>query len=288
MTTPTPSSLRLASTMLVLRDGTQGMEVLMVRRAERQGDRSSGAFVFPGGTLDPHDRELASRCHGLSEAEARTRLAVDADGLAHYVCGIRECFEEAGLLFAYRGDGSPLTLEDMPAQDVAALRHAVHQGGSGLQQACERLDLRLAVDCLVYHSHWLTPAALPKRFNARFFVVKAFAGQQALHDSLETMEHRWVRPVDALQPDSGIKLVHATGRTLASIRNFASADDCLAQARAKTDIPCIFPRMAMVAGQPRPVMPDHPAYDDIGRRDPEGTGQVELSPEDFARGGGHP
>jgi 8-oxo-dGTP pyrophosphatase MutT (NUDIX family) len=286
MNKPASASLRLASTMLVLRDGPQGMEVLMVRRAERQGDRSSGAFVFPGGTLDPQDRELTSLCHGLSESQAQSRLAVPADGLAHYVCGIRECFEEAGLLFAYRQDGSALNLQGLAPSDLTALRQALRQGSEGLKQLCERWDLRLAVDRLVYFSHWLTPLGLPKRFNARFFVVQAFEGQQALHDSVETMEHRWVRPVDALQPDSGIKLVHATGRTLESISGFANVQACLAHASAQTSIPCIFPRMATVAGVIRPVMPDHPAYETIGEQDPEGLGHVTLSLQEYVQGGG--
>ena len=283
-----PSSLRLASTMLVLRDGTQGLEVLMVRRAERQGDRSSGAFVFPGGTLDSQDREMAARCRGVDEAKARKILAVDSDGLAHYVCGIRECFEEAGLLFAYRSDGSPLNLQGMPVDELTALRQALHQGAQGLRDVCERWDLQLAVDQLAYFSHWLTPAALPKRFNARFFAVKAFDGQQALHDSVETMEHRWVRPMDALLPDSGIKLVHATGRTLESIKDFPTAEACLAHAKAQTFVPCIFPRMALVGGVSKPIMPDHPAFEKVGRLDPESRGLVELTVEEFEAAGARP
>ena len=274
--------------MLVLRDGAQGMEVLMVRRAERQGDRSSGAFVFPGGTLDPQDRDLTERCRGLDESQARTRLSVSADGLAHYVCGIRECFEEAGLLFAYRSDGSTLNLQCMQAADLADLRLALRQGAQGLRQVCERWDLHLAVDRLIYFSHWLTPLGLPKRFDARFFVVKAFEGQQALHDSVETMEHRWVRPIDALKPDSGIKLVHATGRTLESICHFVDVDSCLEHAKSQSSVPCIFPRMALVDGVAKPVMPDHPAYEEIGRQDPQGRGQVSLTLQEFVRGGGRP
>ena len=50
---PTP---RHSASLIVLRDGRDGVEVLMLRRAERDGDQNSGAAVFPGGHLDAEDR----------------------------------------------------------------------------------------------------------------------------------------------------------------------------------------------------------------------------------------
>ena len=51
-----PADARTAASLLLLRDGPEGLEVLMLRRAERDGDLRSGAAVFPGGVLDPRDR----------------------------------------------------------------------------------------------------------------------------------------------------------------------------------------------------------------------------------------
>ena len=94
-------AMRAAASMLVLRDGTRGMEVLMMRRPQRDDDRSAGAFVFPGGTLDPQDATLHSLCSGLEDSAASARLSVAANGLDYYLCAVREAFEEANLLFAY-------------------------------------------------------------------------------------------------------------------------------------------------------------------------------------------
>ena len=52
-------ALRTASTVLLLRDGAQGMEIFMVQR-HHQIEFSSGALVFPGGSMDPGDREIAA------------------------------------------------------------------------------------------------------------------------------------------------------------------------------------------------------------------------------------
>ena len=49
---------RLAATVLLVRDGPDGVQVFMVAR-HRQIEFASGALVFPGGKVDPEDRALA-------------------------------------------------------------------------------------------------------------------------------------------------------------------------------------------------------------------------------------
>ena len=51
-------ALRTASTVLLLREAVGGMEIFMVQR-NREIEFSSGALVFPGGSMDPNDREIA-------------------------------------------------------------------------------------------------------------------------------------------------------------------------------------------------------------------------------------
>ena len=52
----TPPDARLAASLLLLRDGDQGLELLMLRRAERDGDMRSGVW----GSLDEDDQALAT------------------------------------------------------------------------------------------------------------------------------------------------------------------------------------------------------------------------------------
>ena len=179
-----------------MRDGDRGMEVLLLRRAERSGDRSSGAFVFPGGTLDAADRALHGCCAGLDDAEASRRPVFPSTAST-------TTWRRARVL---RGSRAAVRLRCRWAarelrragEELAALRASLRDGGASLQALCGRLGLQLAVDRLAYHSHWLTPPGLPKRFDTRFFVAEAPSGQAASFDSLETLEHRWIRPADAL------------------------------------------------------------------------------------------
>jgi len=271
------SSLRHAASILVVRDGAAGMEVLMVRRAERNDDRSSGAFVFPGGTLDPQDKALHAWCAGLDDSAASQRLGVPDGGLDYYLAAVRECFEEAGLLFAAGADGALAPLDALQARDARQhgwLRQPARGGGPGMAQICERLAVRLAVDRLAYHSHWLTPPGLPKRFDTRFFVALAPAGQTAVHDGEEAMAHVWVRPADALDAASGYKMVPVTRRTLASIARFESAQACFDHAAQLRGIARIMPRLAQGGGGLRPVLPSEPAYAEIERIDPHGEGHA--------------
>ena len=75
----------------------------MVRRNLRS-DFVGGAYVFPGGAVDPLDggAEAEVFCAGRSDAEASTLLGVASGGLAYWVAVVRETFEEAGLLLADR------------------------------------------------------------------------------------------------------------------------------------------------------------------------------------------
>ena len=64
---------------------------------------AGGAHVFPGGAVEPGDAALAARCAGLDDVAASRHLGLAAGGLAYWICAIRECYEEAGLLYAYAG-----------------------------------------------------------------------------------------------------------------------------------------------------------------------------------------
>jgi 8-oxo-dGTP pyrophosphatase MutT (NUDIX family) len=47
-----------AAVAIVVRDGTDGPQVLLIRRAEHPGDAWSGHMAFPGGREDPRDENL--------------------------------------------------------------------------------------------------------------------------------------------------------------------------------------------------------------------------------------
>ena len=275
---PAPARPRRAATLVLVRDGAQGMEVLLLRRVERANDRSSGSFVFPGGTLDAADVECHACCADIDDARASQRLDLARGGLDYHVAAIRECFEEAGVLIAVDASGLPVALDDR-AQDLADLRARLRRGDTGMAALCESLGVRLAPDRLAYHSHWLTPAGLPKRFDTRFFVAEMPPGQSAAPDCEETLEHRWMRPGDAIDAAAELRLPNPTRRTLASIAGFSRAAECVAHARAQRDIRMILPVIANGPKGLQPLMPDAPAYAEVRRIDPHGTGAAHYAIE---------
>jgi len=220
---------RDAATIMLVRDGDDGVEVFMLRRT-LAAEFVGGAYVFPGGAVDDDDRhaDLESVCEGRTDAEASRLLGVDEGGLAFWVAAIRECFEEAGVLLAYAPDGDVIRLR---APAVAALfavhRTAIDSGGRGLVDVCREESLRLAVDAIHYFAHWITPRGAPLRYDTRFFVAVAPPEQEPLHDDRETIASLWIRPADALERSrhGDFELIHPTMRSLEAIGAFESAAD---------------------------------------------------------------
>lgn len=263
------ASPRPSATLAVVRDAPGGLEVLLLQRSER-GDENSGAWVFPGGMVEPGDMAAGAFSHGLADAEASARLAVPNGGLAFYVAAVRECFEEAGLLYAYDPDGALVSAAQATA--LSEWRVILHRGECRLADFCAAQGLALALDRLAYLSHWVTPAGRAKRFDTRFFVAQAPRGHVALHDAAELVGHRWCRPADAVAPDSGLKLITPTRKTLELLARFQDVQALMAWARAPREVPCMLPRLATGAHGPKPVVPGDPAYAELARIDPHGRG----------------
>jgi glyoxylase-like metal-dependent hydrolase (beta-lactamase superfamily II)/8-oxo-dGTP pyrophosphatase MutT (NUDIX family) len=257
---------RVAASMLFLRDSRAGLEVLMLRRAERENDLRSGVAAFPGGVLDARDREAHAHSVGASDAQMSARLNLAAGGLDYLVAAVRESFEEVGLLLAR---------ERFDAAQLHPWRARLQAGEVGIAALCREHRLRLDLSGLVYFSHWLTPPGVPKRFDTRFFAVHAPREQEAVPDRGEAVELMWLAPAAALQPELGLKLLPVTRRTLQQLARHQSAESALAEARARSEVPLMMPRRAFSPkGSLRVVLPDELPYAEIGRLDPEGRADV--------------
>jgi 8-oxo-dGTP pyrophosphatase MutT (NUDIX family) len=162
--TPQPVTPRLAATLLLLRDGGDGLEVLMVSRHEEAGF-AAGALVFPGGKVDPVDAALAACCPPAPD--------LDETALVLRIAAIRETFEECGILLA-RGNGALLT-----AELLAALLTRHGNADAGFAALVAAAGLELATDHLVPYAHWITPVDRPKRFDTHFFLAPAAHDQIA-------------------------------------------------------------------------------------------------------------
>jgi 8-oxo-dGTP pyrophosphatase MutT (NUDIX family) len=263
--------LRDAATVLLVRDGDDGLEVFMLRR-NLQSDFVGGAYVFPGGAVDPPDRgdALEPWCRGRSDVEASTRLGIDAGGLAFWIAAIRESFEESGYLLAYGPDGELVSLADpVVAERFVAHRRAVDRGERSLVSVCEEEGLRLAVDSMWYFGHWITPEGAPRRYDTRFFLAAAPPNQVPVHDDRETIANVWIRPGDALERQRAgeFTMLPPTVASLRALLASETAAQALEAAAEIVDVPTVQPRVIMDDGGVRIVMPGDPEYDDAYRGD---------------------
>ena len=283
---PSPSETRpprAAATLVVVRaavDGAgSGVEVLLSRRAER-GDHNSGAWVFPGGIVDPGDRHSHACCAGLDDAAASARLGLAEGGLDYYVAAVRECFEESGLLYATDRLGETVRLDDDLGTKLGAWRGPLHRGERSVGELCREFGLQLALDRLIYLSHWLTPPARAKRFDTRFFIAAMPPAQTAAHDGTEMVDQLWLRPADALARAHELKLMTPTQKTLETLARFDSVAALLAWASGPREVVLTMPRVGVGSRGMRPVVPDEHAYAELGRLDPTGLGTAsyELQP----------
>jgi 8-oxo-dGTP pyrophosphatase MutT (NUDIX family) len=267
--------VRDAATVMLIRDadgpGGPAVEVCMLRR-NLASEFVAGAYVFPGGSVDPEDRGPAAEalCRGMTDAEASAILGVDSGGLGFWVAALRECFEEAGVMLAQRradylaGQGTLLdTSQPEVARRFAAHRDALNAQHTGLLDVCRQEDLVLAADSLHYVSHWITPDLAPRRYDTRFFITAAPPGQVAHHDDGETIATIWVRPEEALARSLAgeIEMLPPTIANLRSITPFRSTDEVMAWAAQVTDVPAMLPIVLLEDGEVRILRPGDDGYE---------------------------
>ena len=178
-----PTDPKPAATVLLVRALENEIEVFMIKRNAKTN--FGGAWVFPGGKLDPVDEEIEinSFCSGLTDEMASQILNVKSGGLNYWIACIRECFEECGVLLAYRENGDLFGASDAGETEIlASYRDKLNRGEPVLLELCKQLNLKLAVDRLAYVSHWITPKMEMKRYSTRFFIALAPSDQKAIHD----------------------------------------------------------------------------------------------------------
>jgi 8-oxo-dGTP pyrophosphatase MutT (NUDIX family) len=231
----------------------------MVRR-HIKSDFAADVFVFPGGKVDPADRDpgMAQYCieHPGPEAADDSSL-----WRALRLAAVRELFEEAGVLLAAAADGG---LVDMTAdrERFEVYRREVHAGRMPLRDMAEREDLRYALDRLHPISHWITPPVLTRRFDTYFFLAHMPAGQEPVHDAAETVDSIWIAPEEALRRyrSGDFPLVFATERNLERMAAHASIE-ALVSSVTPADLQPITPRPVSDGNEMRFLIPGDEGYD---------------------------
>ena len=209
-----------AATVVLLRDGAAGPEVLLMRR-HRQSGFVPGAWVFPGGRVDPADGDpgLVDRCRGLP-AEA-------TPGTPFWMAAIREAFEETGVLLARTGEA--WVADASSDERVEAVRRSLMDDDATLTDVVDRLDVTLDARPLVHAAHWVTPVVEARRYDTHFFVAVVPDGRDARPDPREMVEAAWLEPAAALErfEAGALPMVFPTVKTLESLLGHGSADAVL-------------------------------------------------------------
>jgi 8-oxo-dGTP pyrophosphatase MutT (NUDIX family) len=220
-------NLRLAASLLLVRDGARGPEVFMMKRPG--GVDFPDLHVFPGGKVEAGDF-VPDLIDGVDEAAANGQLGVAAGGVRYWVAAIRECFEECGVLLATRAGSLVRWRDAAEAGRFDTYRQSLIDGAITFETLCRAEGLRLAGDRVAYFSHWTTPPQAPRRFDTRFFIAAMPMDQETLAHHWEMAGEEWVRPADALaaHADGAWQMISPTLVTLRSIAPYADVAAMLA------------------------------------------------------------
>jgi recombination protein RecT len=248
-----PAVPRPAATVLLLRDGPEGVEVLMTRRSAT-ASFAPGAYVFPGGGIDAADEAA----HAIA---ARRPTQKDLH-LTQAIAAIRESFEELGVLLARHADGRFASTEDVAALD----RHAP------FADQCRARGLQLAADQVFVLAHWITDRDLPRRFDVPFLVARMPGGQQPVADEAEQFEPVWVRPADALARHKAGQffIIFPTIRTLERLQKFESVGDVLQACAGEAPLWTSCPRAGLQNGAEARFMEHEMPYGELALVCPDG------------------
>lgn len=231
-----PAEPKPAATAVLLRDGADGPEVLLLKRSRNSGF-VPGAYVFPGGRVDPGDETFASIL-------PTTNTIPPA---AYLISAVREIFEETGVLFARFVDGrwAPDASSDPMLE---AWREKLMTNGATIGDLLYEEGLSVALDQLSYFAHWITPVAEPRRYDTRFFVAALPPGRTARPDPREMTDAIWVTPAAALArfEAGAMPMVFPTVKTLQRLNRHTSVAEILAETKVVTVEP-VLPRLVRTA-----------------------------------------
>jgi 8-oxo-dGTP pyrophosphatase MutT (NUDIX family) len=256
-----PAEPRHAATVVMLRDGTAGPEVYLLRRSASMAF-AAGAFVFPGGSMDPRDMDLGDDAWvGRSPAEWAKDLSSDDQTARALVCAaVRETFEESGVLLA--GSDADTVVADTSGDEWESDRLALIDRSLSFAEMMQRRGLVIRADLLRPWAHWLTPEIETRRFDTRFFVAALPDGQRTRDVGGESDRVAWMRPANAVAGSERgeMTLMPPTISALRDLSDYDSVADVL-DAGGERKVSRILPKLIFGENdQLRFLLPHEPDY----------------------------
>ena len=236
--------MRLAATVVLLRDGVNGPEVFALRRAAGMVF-AAGVLAFPGGGVDPTD-EVSPPFTGRPVGWWSDRLGLPGPQASSVLAAaVREVFEETGVLLGETGQHHR---REQLRLDLAA--HRV-----GLAEVLAEQGIPAAFDDLVPWARWITPPGPPRRYDTFFFVAALPAGQQAALLTTEADIGEWARPADLIADGlAGRRSIMPP--TMSTLYQLSAKDSVAETLAAEREITPIRPRVVSGPGEPLRVVID--------------------------------
>lgn len=215
-----------AATLIVLRPGRAGPEVLMVERAATL-TFAPGALVFPGGRIDAGDRSIAATLGG------------EVEDTAARIAAIRETIEEAGLAIG--------------VDSALAATRAALLAGEPVETMLPAAAFDL--DALVPFARWLPLGLSHRIFDTRFYLARGDGDPVA--DGHENVRAFWARPANVLE--GGGRLIFPTRRNLERLATYRSLEAAFDDACARP-VRTITPWVEVRGGIDHLCIPDDLGY----------------------------
>jgi 8-oxo-dGTP pyrophosphatase MutT (NUDIX family) len=215
-----------AATVVLVRDGADGLQTWMMRRVRAMAF-APGAAVFPGGRVDPGDADVSVPWSGPGPEAAAARMGTDAGtARALVTAAVRELFEETGVLLA---DPRPSVLLE---QERAAVERRQLSFAGFLADQGGRLDAA----ALRPWARWVTPPTERRRYDTWFFVAAMPAGGEARAVSSEADVAGWIGVREALAACAAgeMRILPPTLTMLRGLEAAGSAAAVLAAAPARS------------------------------------------------------
>lgn len=192
-----PATPRLSASVLLLRDGAQGVEVFVQRRASTMAF-APDVLAYPGGGVDPRDVDVPWAGPRPSAWAELLRMS-GRQARQVVLAAVRELFEECGVLLAGAEGGALVDSSTDPADPSGQRdRAAVLARSVSLAEVLTRRRLVLRADLLSAVGRWITPECEPRRYDTVFFAAGMPSGQVADGRTTESVRSRWMLPADAL------------------------------------------------------------------------------------------
>ncbi|MGP6173412.1 NUDIX hydrolase [Corynebacterium sp. A21] len=241
---------RLAATVLLIRDGTQGLEVWVQERVSTMRNYP-GMTVFPGGGVDPRDfpprvwdsGDLWTGPSVISVARRMGTTKYKAHALVF--AAVRELFEETGTLLATHADGRPIT----DAGPYHADRLALESHRLSLTDVLSDNELKVRSDLLTPFARWVGTSQSGNTFDTYSFLAVAPEGQETDGETSEAASAGWLSPKLLLEGWQ-VGLVRLVIPTYAQLHALAQSHT-VAEALAATEIADLSPVIGDPTEDPR-------------------------------------